>query len=161
MRIKKSEFRQIVKNILFEILREKSELSEINSTANVDGFQTPYAFDDCGEKKHAKKIRSRAEVFDFKSTSNKKKNTLKIDEGKSLFHIFRDTKDYSPEQKLGVTIREVNKLLNEIEKFVNISARFKIEAGVNNDKMWKTTNRYLTKLEDKVNKISNKIKELR
>ena len=163
MRITESELRSVIRDILRELINEDSDINEINSTANVDGYQTPYAFsgDDDDEESHRKKIKSRAEVFDFKSTENKKENTVSISEGKSLFHLYRDLTDYSPEQKLGITVREINKLLNEIEKLANISTRFKLEKNVNNEKMWKTTNRYLMKLDEKIKRISTKIKELR
>ena len=159
------KLRSLIRDILREILEEGSnkEIAEINSTANIDGYQTPYAFagDDDDEESHRKKIRSRAEVFDFEMTDNKKENTVSISEGKSLFHIYRDFGEYTAEQKLGITIREINKLLNEIEKLANISSRFKNEKRISNEKMWKTTNRYLVKLDEKIKKISNKIKELR
>lgn len=163
MSLTKSELRLLVRNIIQEILEEDSDINEINTTANIDGYQTPFAFsgDDDDEESHKKKIKSRAEVFDFKSTENKKENTVSISEGKSLFHLYRDLDDYTAEQKLGITVREINKLLTEIEKLANISSRFKIEKSVNNEKMWKTTHRYLTKLDEKIKRISSKIRELR
>ena len=163
MRITESKLRLLIKNILRELIEEYSDLNEINTTANIDGYQTPYAFsgDDDDEESHKKKIKSRAEVFDFKSTENKKENTVSISEGKSLFHLYRDLDDYTSEQKLGITVREIHKLLNEIDKLATISSRFKLEKNVNNEKMWKTTNRYLIKLDEKIKRISNKIQELR
>lgn len=163
MRITESELRSIIRDILQEVTEEYSEIKEINTTDNIDGYQTPYAFsgDDDDEESHKKKIKSRAEVFDFKSIENKKENTISISEGKSLFHMYRDLSDYTSEQKLGITVREINKLLNEIDKLATISSRFKLEKNVNNKKMWKTTNRYLMKLDEKIKTISTKIKKLR
>tara|TARA_B100002019_G_C21263283_1_gene597933 strand:+ start:1478 stop:1963 length:486 start_codon:yes stop_codon:yes gene_type:complete len=161
MRIKKSEFKSLIRDLLHEVL-EDEKVNEINTTSSVEGYETPFAFDPSEDEKiHKNKIKKRAEVFDFKITSDRKNNTLKLTEGKSLFHIFRDASDYNDQQKLGISIREINKLLNEIQKLVNISSRFKIEKNVSNDKMWKTTNRYLHKLDEKIKRISNKIKELR
>ena len=156
-----TQLRSLIRDILREITEDSFDITELNTTSNIDGYQTPFAFSDSDEKDHKKKIKSRAEVFDFKSTENKKENTIKITEGKSLFHLYRDLSDYTPEQKLGITVREINKLLNEIEKLANVSSRFKIEKRVNNEKMWKTTNRYLVKLDEKIKRISTKIKELR
>ena len=163
MAMSDNKLRTIIRDILRELLNEDSDINEINTTANIDGYQTPFAFsgDDDDEESHKKKIKSRAEVFDFKSTDNKKTNTVSLSEGKSLFHLYRDLSDYTAEQKLGITVREINKLLNEIEKLANVSSRFKLEKNVNNEKMWKTTNRYLMKLDEKIERISNKIKELR
>ena len=75
--------------------------------------------------------------------------------------MFRDHPDLSPEQKVGVTIREINKLINEMEKLVNVSARYKAETKLTNNKMWKTTNRYILKLDEKLKRISSKIRELK
>jgi len=162
MRITKVELKSEIKKILEELI-SNSKINEINTTSNIDGYQTPNAFsgDEDDEDSHKNKIKSRAEVFDFKSTDNKKENTIKISEGKSLFHTYRDLSDYSPEQKLGITIREINKLLNEIEKLSNLSSRYKLEKKINNDKLWKTTNRYLHKLDEKIKRILSKINELR
>jgi hypothetical protein len=163
MQTLENKLRSVIRDILREIIEEYSDITEINTTANIDGYQTPHAFsgDDDDEESHTKKIKSRAEVFDFKSIKNKKENTVSISEGKSLFHLYRDSSDYTSEQKLGITVREINKLLSEIDKLATVSSRFKLEKNVNNEKMWKTTNRYLMKLDEKIKRISTKIKELR
>ena len=161
--MKKSELRNLIKNLISEILDEDKSLKEINTTANFDGYQTPYAFsgDEDNETSHKKKIKSRAEVFDYKSTENEKSNTVSLNEGKSLFHLFRDHPDLSPSQKVGVTIREINKLMTEIEKLINVSTRYKAEKQFNSSSLWKTTNRYLEKLDEKIKRISYKLKELK
>ena len=158
--MKKSNFKKLVQSILLEI-EEENNLSEVNTTGNIEGFQTPYAFSDKDEDEHEKDIKSTAEVFDYESTENKKTNTIKINEAKSLFHVFRDHPDLRPEQKVGVAIREINKLMTEVEKLIRISARYKSEAKISNQKMWKTTNRYLQKLDERLKKISQRIKEFK
>ena len=158
--MKKSNLRQIIRSILREI-EEESNIHEMNTTGNIEGYQTPYAFSDKDEEDHKDDIKSRAEVFDYKTTENEKTNTVKLNEGKSLFHVFRDHPDLSPEQKVGVTIREINKLINEMDKLVNVSARYKAETKLTNNKMWKTTNRYILKLDEKLKRISSKIRELK
>ena len=158
--MKKSNLRQIIRSILREI-EEESNIHEMNTTGNIEGYQTPYAFSDKDEEDHKDDIKSKAEVFDYKTTENEKTNTVKLNEGKSLFHVFRDHPDLSPEQKVGVTIREINKLINEMEKLVNVSARYKAETKLTNNKMWKTTNRYILKLDEKLKRISSKIRELK
>ena len=158
--MKKSNLRQIIRSILREI-EEESNIHEMNTTGNIEGYQTPYAFSDKDEEDHKDDIKSKAEVFDYKTTENEKTNTVKLNEGKSLFHVFRDHPDLSPEQKVGVTIREINKLINEMQKLVNVSARYKAETKLTNNKMWKTTNRYILKLDEKLKRISSKIRELK
>lgn len=158
--MKKSNLKDVIRTILQE-LEDESKLSEVNTTSNIDGYETPHAFSGKGEDEHAEDIKSNAEVFDYKSTENKKANTIKLNEGRSLFHLFRDHPDYTPEQKVGVAVREINKLMTEVEKLLKVSTRYKAEANVNNSKMWKTTNRFLLKIDEKIKRISHKIKEMK
>lgn len=171
--------RKIIRGLLHEVLKEEHDCSdhpgkscedweeeqnsveEINTTGNADGYQTPHAFDDDDEEGHAKNIKDKAEVFDYKSTKNGGENTVKLEEGKSLYHMFRDHPDLSSRQKIGVTIREINKMLVEVEKLVRVSSRFKKENEVGSTSYWKTTNRYLGKLEDKLQRIQDKVREIK
>ena len=159
--MKKSNLKAVIKTILQELEEEEFKISEVNTTSNIDGYQTPHAFSGKDEDEHAEHIKSKAEVFDYKSTENKKGNTIKINEGRSLFDLFRDHPDFSPEQKVGVAVREINKLMTEVEKLLRVSARYKAEANVNSSKMWKTTNRFLLKIDEKIKRISHKIKEMK
>jgi len=181
MKIHESSVRDIIRSLVQEVLREEHDcaihddcgqsheeweeeqdnIEELNSTANADGYQTPHAFDDSSEEEHANNIKDTAEVFDYKSTRNEGNNTVKIAEGRSLYHIYRDHPDMKPQQKIGVTIREINKMLTEIEKLVRVSSRYKSETDVAGGSYWKTTKRYLMKLEDKLERITDKVREIK
>ena len=157
----KSDLRTLIQKVISELQDEDKDIFEINTTGNIEGYQTPHAFSPNSEKQHKKNIKSTVEVFDYKETDNKKTNTVKLQEGKSLFHVFRDHPDLTPEQKMGVAIREVNKLLTEVEKIMKVTTRYKNEANIGSGAMWKTTNRYISKLEEKLGKISLKLKEMK
>lgn len=155
-----TNLRKIIKSLIAEVLEEE-ELVEMNTTANIQGYQTPHAFDKSeDEEGHAKRIKNNAEVFDYKSTENKKNNTV-VSEGKSLYHVFRDHPDLTPRQKIGVTMRHINKSLTEVEKFLNVASKFKTENSISSASYWKTTNKYLLKLDEKIRKISRQMKELK
>lgn len=83
--MKKSELKTLIKKIISELQDEDSEIHEINTTGNIEGYQTPHAFSSDDEEEHKKGIKSTAEVFDYKSTENKKTNTVKLNEGKVYF----------------------------------------------------------------------------
>lgn len=134
-------------------------VEEINTTSNVDGYQTPFAFSKDEEEEHKNKIKDTAEVFDYKTTENSKNNT--ISEGKSLYHILRDHPDLSNVQKVGTVIRRVNKMLDEVNLLLGITGRFKTESNINKKDCWKTTNRFLDKADIKLKKISEKIRNIR
>ena len=161
MNNQKSKLKQIIRSLLEEMVSEEEELSEINTTGNIEGYQTPHAFAGTDEDDHKKRIKDKAEVFDYKSTENKKSNTVKLNEGRSLYHLFRDHPDLTPKQKIGVTMRQVNKSLTEVEKFLNVASKFKTENGVSSSSYWKTTSKYLLRLEEKIQRINRKLKELK
>jgi len=158
----RNKLKQLIRSILEEMISEEdSDIFEINTTGNIEGYQTPHAFAGTDEDEHKKRIKNKAEVFDYKSTENEKSNTVKLNEGRSLYHLFRDHPDLTPRQKIGVTMRQVNKNLTEVEKFLNVATKFKTENDISSGSYWKTTSKYLLKLEEKIQKINRKLKELK
>jgi len=73
----------------------------------------------------------------------------------------RDHPDYSPTQKVGVMVREINKNINEIDKLINLVSKYKAENSVNSQKYWRTTRRFLEKIDEKIKTISHKMKDLK
>ena len=67
--MKKSELKSYIKKCIQELLSDE-DLNEINTTSNIDGYQTPHAFSGTDEDDHKKKMKSKAEVFEYKSTDN-------------------------------------------------------------------------------------------
>lgn len=164
MKTQNKELRSIIRSLIEELLEEQSEkdISEMNTTANADGYETPHAFDKSeDEDGHAERIKDKAEVFDYKKTENSKNNTLSLNEGRSLYHLFRDHPDLSARQKIGVTMRHINNLLSEVDKVLKVSTKFKLENEVPSSSYWKTTTKYLNKLDGKIQSISRKIKDLK
>lgn len=157
----RNELKNLIRNLVSEILEDDTEINEMNTTANAEGYQTPHAFAGTDEDEHKKRIKDKAEVFDYKSTENEKSNTVKLNEGRSLYHLFRDHPDLTPRQKIGVTMRQVNKSLTEVEKFLNVASKFKMENEVSSSSYWKTTSKYLLKLDEKIQRINRKLKELK
>ena len=82
------QIRSIVRELVREILSEDSvhddvqqdishnekedSIEELNATANVDGYQTPFAFSKSTEDEHGEDMKDTAEVFDFEKTENDK-----------------------------------------------------------------------------------------
>ena len=162
MNNQRNNLKKLIRSFIEEIISEQEkELSEINTTGNIEGYQTPHAFAGTDEDEHKKRIKDKAEVFDYKSTENTKNNTVKINEGRSLYHLFRDHPDLTPKQKIGVTMRHINKSLTEVEKFLSVASKFKNENNVSSQTYWKTTSKYLLKLDEKIQRINRKLKELK
>ena len=84
MQIKtKKHFNEIIKSLTEEILDEE-ELDEMTSTANIDGYSTPFAFDPEGEKRKKK--------FKSKPNSHRKKigEALEDKDLKVITKLIRD-----------------------------------------------------------------------
>jgi hypothetical protein len=166
-----NKLRSLIRAQLAEILEEEccdkckeseckcNSVKEINTTSNIDGYQTPFAFSKDDEEDHKSKIKDTAEVFDYKTAETSKNNT--ISEGRSLYHILRDHPDMSNVQKVGTVIRKVNKMLDEVNLLLGITGRFKTESNIRKNDCWKTTNRFLDKADIKLKKISEKIRNIR
>lgn len=88
-----------------------------------------------------------------------KRLTAKLNEGK--YHQWRNDESLKPRQKIGRSIREVNELLSKIEESISMSQRLKEEAGVQTSDYWKRTNSALLKIENKLVRITNKLKQVR
>ena len=52
----RNELKNLIRNLVSEILEDDTEINEINTTANIEGYQTPHAFDGTDEKTHKKKL---------------------------------------------------------------------------------------------------------
>ena len=66
----------------------------------------------------------------------------------------------TPQQKVNRGIMEVNKMLAEIEKIVNNNLRLKTETGVQSGHFWKTTGKRFSKINERMLRVANRLKEL-
>lgn len=65
----------------------------------------------------------------------------------------------TPNQKLGQGLREIQKQLTEIEKFLTWYGRIKNENDIGRGDYWKRTDKNINKIRGKLVKISNKMRE--
>jgi hypothetical protein len=84
---------------------------------------------------------------------------IKLNEGRNRFHQLRKDEG-TPNQKIGKGIRELRKQLSEIEKFVTWYGRIKNESGLDSADYWKRTQRHLSKISERLNKLSSKVRDL-
>ena len=66
----------------------------------------------------------------------------------------------TPQQKVNRGIMEVNKMLGNMEKVVNNNLRLKTEMGVQSDHFWKATGSRFAKINERMVRIANRLKEL-
>lgn len=140
------------------------EIDEISTTGAVAGYQTPNAFvnpketEDDIVKKALKKTGS-----GFTQAVNKHFNTYKMWElkslGESTYKQYVQDESKTSHAKVNTAIHEVNKKLYEIEKLVRHSVRLKNEAGIAHDSYWKSTQSKLSKVQERLIKLSTEIRK--
>ena len=113
-----------------EELFHKDELDEMSTTASVPGYLTPFAF-----KKKKKKV-NEVSYGDFK------RNT-----------------ESSPRQKIAKGIRQVNRMIKEIEKIVSHNFRLKTELDMNSGTFLRSTNKQVHEIGARLKQLENKIRE--
>tara|TARA_Y100001963_G_scaffold153350_1_gene239957 strand:+ start:129 stop:719 length:591 start_codon:yes stop_codon:yes gene_type:complete len=146
------------------------EIEEMNVTGNLDGGEgppkTPFAFGKEEDEKDS------AEVFDYKKTGKSNKHFVKMEssykrmmnqmEGlnETSYREYKKDPTSTPQQKVNRGIMEVNKMLGEIEKIVNNNLRLKTETGMQSNHFWKTTGRRFSKINERMLRVANRLKEL-
>ena len=135
------------------------DLDEGNVTGNLDGGEgppkTPYAF---GKEEDE---RDNAEQFGYKKV---KQESMFMKMSKQLHEVsYRDYKKdptSTPQQKVNRGIMEVNKMLGQMEKIVHNNLRLKTEMGVQSNHFWKATGKRFSKINERMIRIANRLKEL-
>jgi len=82
-------------------------------------------------------------------------------EGGDPYYAWRNDETQTPRMKIGNVISEINKQLKEMEKVVRRSSRLKKEMGVPNSGLWQRTNNALMKIESRMHRISQTIRNMR
>ena len=152
--------------------KKEDELDEMNSTANVPGdIKTPYAFGDGSSRSKKKRKKSATgstgnkivkktskHTKDESSFKKMMKQTLGLNE--SSYREFKKDPTSTPSQKVNRGIMQVNKMLGNMEKIVNNNLRLKTEMGVQSGHFWKATGTRFAKINERITRIANRLKEL-
>ena len=154
---------EYLRKLIREVIRK--ELGEITTAANVGGYLTPRAF--AGKSLISrKKIRAVAEKLGWKLTKrgkealNRKVDEI-INEGTSKYYMFRNDQDKTARQKIGLSIREVKKALGRVDAQLKILSKYKNEFGYSASSYWKRTLKDIYRIEERLTKISHKLRELK
>jgi hypothetical protein len=146
---------------LREIIRTEVQrcLDEISTTGGVAGYLTPKAF--VGDKKsnaaHAKKS---AKLTGYELTKRGNDDIMKGDNLNENYYTFRNEEGAS-HKKIGDSISRINKEMKLIERALRYAKRLKKEQNVSNDALWTRTRHQIVKLEQRCNKLTEYLRELR
>ena len=113
--------------------------------------------------------KNNAEVFDYKKSSAsqrhfesayKKMMTTMEGLNEVSYRDFKKDPTSTPQQKVNRGIMEVNRMLAEMEKIVTNNLRLKTEMGVQSGHFWKATGRRFAKINERMLRVANRLKEL-
>jgi hypothetical protein len=121
------------------------KVDEMNTTGNVDGYGTPFAFGK-GEDEKAKGKRQ-ADLTGYSVVKENRWLELKRDES-------------TAQSKIGKGISNINKQLAEMERFLNWYGKIKNESGVDNKSYWKRTNNHIYSIKERLLKLDQKIRQI-
>jgi hypothetical protein len=140
-------------------VKEEDELEEANVTGNLDGGEgppkTPYAF---GKEEDEKGSAEKLGYKKVKQESTFMKMSRLMNE--VSYRDFKKDPTSTPQQKVNRGIMEVNKMLAEMEKIVENNLRLKTEMGVESNHFWKATGKRFSKINERMIRIANRLKEL-
>ena len=146
------------KTVTKAVANEEEDLDEANVTGNLDGgegpIKTPHAF---GEEEDEN---DNAEQLGYKKV--KESTFLKMSKmmNEVSYRDFKKDPTSTPQQKVNRGIVEVNKMLSLMEKIVNNNLRLKTEMGVQSNHFWKSTGSRFAKINERMTRIANRLKEL-
>jgi hypothetical protein len=159
----------------------EDELEEASTSGGAGAYMTPNAFspadDDTvevlGMKRVKESVRKPATYVDNRSDVNhdwaRIEKSSKLQESldskyEQLIESYRSYKnsagDRKPSRTIKETITDIARRLKEIEEAVNYASRFKNEAGVTSSAYGPSTTRALTKISERLIKISERVRTL-
>ena len=93
------------------------------------------------------------------ATPNAFKKKRKRDLNEVSYSDFKRNTESSPRQKIARGIRQVNKMIKEIEKIVSHNFRLKTELDMNSGTFLKSTNKQIHELGARLKTLENKLRE--
>jgi len=139
-----------LKEIIDEIVKD-DDLDEASTTGNVAGYQTPNAF-----SSNRKKDKEKEEDNATNSTGYKIVKELY----NQNYPAFKKDETKNSKQKVNGAIQEINKRLFQLERIIGRASKLKKEAGVTSDNYWKSTRPRMTKIAERLLKVSHKLREM-
>jgi hypothetical protein len=146
-----------MENKLREAIREiiKQELEEVSTSAATPGYQTPNAF------KQTPGLEDETRLTVRKKLKLEPVQEEKLEEARSRYDIYKEDVTATPKQKIGRAIKEIDSRLNEINHILEMNHRLKLETNTGSGDLWKRTHKHLTRLESKLHRSLQRIRELK
>jgi len=146
-----------IKDIIREMI--KKELDEVSTSSAAGAFDTPNAF--TGGSASGEKRRKKNAAVSGYTLIDTVDEADELKEARSRYAQFKSDPSATPRQKIGRAITEINRQLNELARVVEMSAKLKTETNTESSALWKRTGVHLSKMENKLLEISQRIRELK
>jgi hypothetical protein len=136
------ELKSKIREILSEIEKEEEEKlkKEVTVTGDVAGYDTPRAFSKDGKHKDDY-VKRMAGLTGYSAVNENR------------FHKLRLDQTLTPNQKIGLGIREIRKKIDEIEKFMEWYGKIKKENSLKGENFWKRTNHHIYRIKERLSNI--------
>lgn len=148
-----------LKNMIREIL--KNELEETSTTGGVPGYQTPKAFSKPGQTSNAGTETAKSQGYMKAPKTHKWFKELyeasRLDE--VSYNEYKKYPGMTSKQKLNMAIKECNRALWEIERYLKQNKKLKEEEQLGLTEYWKSTASTILKMNERVKRIQNEIKK--
>jgi hypothetical protein len=145
---------------------DEMSLDEMSVTGMVAGYETPKAFA-ANEDDFEEHNKESAEVYGYKLVPKTKKRNYEsvykqamdvISEG--TYKDFRKDETRTSNRKINDSIKNINRIMYEVERVVEHASKLKVEMAVDQRTLWRESRSRLTKIAERINRISKKIHEL-
>lgn len=150
----------------FRKFNEEMGLDEMSVTGMVAGYDTPKAFAP-SEEEFEKHTKDTVEKQGYTVVPKKKSKNFEslyiqamgaLDEG--TYKEFRKDETRTTNRKINDSIKNINRIMYEVERAVEHASRLKTEMAVDQRTLWRESRNRLVKIAEKINRISKKIHEL-
>jgi hypothetical protein len=139
-----------IREILSEIEKEEEDKlkKEVTVTGDVAGYDTPRAFSSNGQHKsgYTKKM---ASLTGYSVVNENRFQKLRLDQ------------TMTPNQKIGLGVREIRRKVDEIEKFLEWYGKIKKENSLKGENFWKRTNHHIYRIKERLSNIGKNVTTLR
>tara|TARA_R110002074_G_scaffold325119_1_gene495353 strand:+ start:1740 stop:2168 length:429 start_codon:yes stop_codon:yes gene_type:complete len=123
------------------------DIEEANVTGGGEAYNTKYAF-----KAEEEEEDDVVEESLFKSMSKEMYLT------EANYPDYKKDESLSQRQKVNKSIKEVNGKLFRIERIIDQNVKLKTESGIDESKYWESTKRNLLKIEGKMKRLAEKLR---
>ena len=143
------------------------ELAEASTSGGAGAYLTPYAFGHEAPESAITSLGMKKATTPNKNTKSLKESNYKkmmsemysiLEEGR--YNDIKNDPSVSPKKKVNYAIAEVYTKLYEIEKIVTKNMKLKNEMNEDNRMYWKSTKEKLSKLSERLNRVSSYLKNL-